>query len=78
MIFLDDHSKKYWNEKLPKFVFINPESTIDPETNLPEDSDNYQIVDIFEIINSGVPYDDYYDIELQLHAIIMPDEKEVF
>lgn len=59
--------------KQQRFVFIHPDAEINPITDLPISTEDYIIVDLDDILTSGVPMSD--DVEFEFYAILEPGEK---
>jgi hypothetical protein len=57
---------------LQQYIFVRPDANINPETDLPDDSNDYRIVDADDLACIGVPMDG--DEEFSLWAILEPGE----
>ena len=55
-----------------RFVFVHPDAEIDPVTNLPDDKDDYVILDVDDILTVGTPMKD--DVEFEFYAFLTPGE----
>lgn len=50
------------------FVFVNPEADIDPETSLPDDPQDWCVVDVDELAQVGTPR--FEDQEFEFWAVV--------
>jgi len=67
------HSEFY--AKLQRYIFIHPDAEINPETNFPDDQDQWCVVDVDDIICNGIPITTGDGVEMTLWAMIEADEQ---
>jgi len=66
-------SKEFY-AKQQRFIFIRPDVYINAKTNLPNNANDYQVVDADDLVCIGVPMDVETDTEFEFWAVLEPGE----